>query len=251
MLTDGYNIRQVRSMINIAVVDDEPIFIDTLINKIADCCSSLGIEYLVDKYSNGYNILENYTKYHLVFLDIEMPSIDGIATAKRINDLKGTAEIPFIIFVTSHDELVFDALKSFPYSFIRKNMIDIDLSECVSRINSYFKQIHQTIILHSERKDIPIIIDEIVYLEKIKNYVIYHTYNQDYKVRSDMNTEFEKISSYSFVRPHIGYAVNNKAIQYIAVDCVLLKNDITIPMNKKYREEIKKKYFKWLGDKNA
>lgn len=238
-------------MINIAVVDDEPIFIDTLINKIADCCSSLGIEYLVDKYSNGYNILENYTKYHLVFLDIEMPSIDGIATAKRINDLKGTAEIPFIIFVTSHDELVFDALKSFPYSFIRKNMIDIDLSECVSRINSYFKQIHQTIILHSERKDIPIIIDEIVYLEKIKNYVIYHTYNQDYKVRSDMNTEFEKISSYSFVRPHIGYAVNNKAIQYIAVDCVLLKNDITIPMNKKYREEIKKKYFKWLGDKNA
>ena len=130
-------------------------------------------------------------------------------------------------------------------------MIDIDLSECVSRINSYFKQIHQTIILHSERKDIPIIIDEIVYLEKIKNYVIYHTYNQDYKVRSDMNTEFEKISSYSFVRPHIGYAVNNKAIQYIAVDCVLLKNDITIPMNKKYREEIKKKYFKWLGDKNA
>ena len=238
-------------MINIAVVDDEPIFIDTLINKIADCCSSLGIEYLVDKYSNGYNILENYTKYHLVFLDIEMPSIDGIATAKRINDLKGTAEIPFIIFVTSHDELVFDALKSFPYSFIRKNMIDIDLSECVSRINSYFKQIHQTIILHSERKDIPIIIDEIVYLEKIKNYVIFHTYNQDYKVRSDMNTEFEKISSYSFVRPHIGYAVNNKAIQYIAVDCVLLKNDITIPMNKKYREEIKKKYFKWLGDKNA
>ena len=238
-------------MINIAVVDDEPIFIDTLINKIADCCSSLGIEYLVDKYSNGYNILENYTKYHLVFLDIEMPSIDGIATAKRINDLKGTAEIPLIIFVTSHDEFVFDALKSFPYSFIRKNMIDIDLSECVSRINSYFKQIHQTIILHSERKDIPIIIDEIVYLEKIKNYVIYHTYNQDYKVRSDMNTEFEKISSYSFVRPHIGYAVNNKAIQYIAVDCVLLKNDITIPMNKKYREEIKKKYFKWLGDKNA
>lgn len=247
----SYNIWQVKSMINIAVVDDEPIFIDALINKISDCCNLLGIECIIDKYSNGYSVLENYKKYHLIFLDIEMPSIDGIATAKRINDLKGTAEIPFIIFVTSHDELVFDALKSFPYSFIRKNMIDIDLSECVSRINSYFKQIHQTIILHTERKDIPIIIDEIIYLEKIKNYVIYHTYNQDYKVRSDMNTEFKRISSYSFVRPHIGFAVNNKAIHYIAVDCVLLKNDITIPMNKKYREEIKKKYFKWLGDRNA
>lgn len=42
-----------------------------------------------------------------------MPSIDGIATAKRINELKGSAEIPFIVYVTSHDELVFDALKVF------------------------------------------------------------------------------------------------------------------------------------------
>ena len=76
-------------MINIAVVDDEPIFIDTLINKISDCCNLLGIECIIDKYSNGYSVLENYKKYHLIFLDIEMPSIDGIATAKRINDLKG------------------------------------------------------------------------------------------------------------------------------------------------------------------
>ena len=50
-------------MINIAVVDDEPLFIDTLINKIADCCSSLKIKYFVDKYSNGYDILENYKSY--------------------------------------------------------------------------------------------------------------------------------------------------------------------------------------------
>ena len=107
-------------MINIAVVDDEPLFIDTLINKIADCCSSLKIKYFVDKYSNGYDILENYKSYHLIFLDIEMPSMDGIETAKTINESKGDSEIPFFVFITSHDEFVFDALKSFPYSFIRK-----------------------------------------------------------------------------------------------------------------------------------
>lgn len=238
-------------MLNIAVVDDEPIFIDTLINTIAHCCNSLGVEYLIDKYSNGYNILENFKKYHLIFLDIEMPAIDGIATAKRINDLQGHVEIPFIVFVTSHNELVFDALKSFPYSFIRKNMIYIDLPECINHINNYFNEIHKIIILHTERKDIPIVIDEIIYLEKIKNYVVYHTDKQDYKVRSDMNTEFEKVVFYGFIRPHIGYAVNNKSIEYIAVDCVMLKDNISIPMNKKYREEIKKKYFQWLGDRNA
>lgn len=78
------------------------------------------LEFKIDKYSNGFDILENYSKYHLIFLDIEMPSIDGIATAKRINKLKGSAEIPFIVYVTSHDELVFDALKKFSLFIYKK-----------------------------------------------------------------------------------------------------------------------------------
>ena len=158
-------------MLKIAVVDDEIVFVESLINKITAVCEKLNLKFKIDKYSNGFDILENYSKYHLIFLDIEMPSIDGIATAKRINELKGSAEIPFIVYVTSHDELVFDALKSFPYSFIRKSKIESDLYECINRINNSFEELHKTIVLHTERKDIPIVIGDIIYLEKIKNYV--------------------------------------------------------------------------------
>lgn len=70
-------------MINIVVVDDEPAFLDTLINKIADYFNSLEEKYSIDKYSNGYSILENYKKYHHIFLDIEMPLIDGITIAEN------------------------------------------------------------------------------------------------------------------------------------------------------------------------
>ena len=95
-------------MINIAIVDDEPIFIYTLNNIIDNCCNSLGVKHLIDKFSNGYSVLENYNKYHLIFLDIEMPLIDGITIAKKINELKFESEFPYFIFVTSHDELVFE-----------------------------------------------------------------------------------------------------------------------------------------------
>ena len=80
---------------------------------------------------------------------------------------------------------------------------------------------------------------------------MYHTKNQEYKVRSDMNTEFKNIAEYGFIRQHIGYAVNNKYVEYISTDCILLQNDINIPLNKKYRDDVKKKYFKWLGDINV
>ena len=133
-------------MLKIAVVDDEIVFVESLINKITAVCEKLNLEFKIDKYSNGFDILENYSKYHLIFLDIEMPSIDGIATAKRINELKGSAEIPFIVYVTSHDELVFDALKSFPYSFIRKSKIESDLYECINRTNNSFEELHNQMV---------------------------------------------------------------------------------------------------------
>ena len=33
-------------------------------------------------------------------------------------------------------------------------------------------------------------------------------------------------AEYGFIRPHIGYAVNNKYVEYISADCVLLQNNI-------------------------
>lgn len=238
-------------MINIAVVDDEIIFVDELICKITESCEKLNIKFTIDKFSNGYDLLENYKKYHLIFLDIEMPAIDGITTAKKINELKNEAEIPFIVFITSHDNLVFDALKSFPYSFIRKSDYSEDILECLARVYKNVNSSRPIVTIRSDRKDITINVDDILYLEKQKNYVIYHTNKNQYKVRSDIKKEFEKLAIYGFVRPHIGYIVNNNAIIYIASDHLLLVNNIEVPMNKKYRNEIKQIYFKWLGDKDA
>ena len=168
-------------MINIAVVDDEPLFIDTLINKIADCCSSLKIKYFVDKYSNGYDILENYKSYHLIFLDIEMPSMDGIETAKKINELKGDSEIPFFVFITSHDEFVFDALKSFPYSFIRKSDIDDEtsFSKIMIKVSKAIDNNCKTINIRTNRQEIVLKIADIVFIEKYKNYSYIHTKSEN------------------------------------------------------------------------
>ena len=51
-------------MLKIAVVDDEIVFVESLINKITAVCEKLNLEFKIDKYSNGFDILENYSKYH-------------------------------------------------------------------------------------------------------------------------------------------------------------------------------------------
>lgn len=246
MLTDGYNIRQVMSMINIAVVYDEPIFIDTLINKIADCCSSLGIEYLVDKYSNGYSILENYKKYHLIFLDIEMPLIDGITIAEKINELKNESEFPCFAFVTSHDELVFDALNSFPYSFIRKSDVNNEtaLRNCIIKLSKIVKDNSKTIKLRTNRQDIILKISDIIYIEKLKNYSYIHTASEKYSVKSSLKDYEILLSKYGFIRCQEGYIVNLNNVCRIYDKSIMLSNNETVPISRNKVNSVKEAFMK-------
>ena len=227
-------------MINIAVVDDEPLFIDTLINKIADCCSSLKIKYFVDKYSNGYDILENYKSYHLIFLDIEMPSMDGIETAKKINELKGDSEIPFFVFITSHDEFVFDALKSFPYSFIRKSDIDDEtsFSKIMIKVSKAIDNNCKTINIRTNRQEIVLKIADIVFIEK------YKTKSEKYPVKSSLVFYEEMLSDFGFIRCHEGYIVNLNNISKIFDKAILLTNNETVPMSRNKCKMVKEAFVK-------
>lgn len=63
---------------------------------------------------------------------------------------------------------MFDALKKFSLFIYKKSKIESDLYECINRINNSFEELHKTIVLHTERKDIPIVIGDIIYLEKLK-----------------------------------------------------------------------------------
>jgi DNA-binding LytR/AlgR family response regulator len=175
-----------------------------------------------------------------------MPVLDGITISEKLNELKKNNEHPFVVFITCKDNLVFKALKSYPYSFIRKSDVDTDLINCIVKINEKFKS-NNTIVIHSCRDDIIVNMMDIIYLEKQKNYVIYHNLEQTYSVRSSIDIEFKKLN-YNFIKPHIGYVVNNEYISSFLSDRIILQNNVSIPVSKKYKS-VKEDYFKWLGEK--
>lgn len=234
-------------MFRIAICDDEENFADKLSESVRTICNQNGICFKSDEYCDGLSLIENYEKYHLIFLDIEMSLIDGISVAEHINENR-TGEIPYIVFVTGRDNLVFKALKSYPYTFIRKTDLIESLKDCIVKVYNRIQSVNNTITIHSGRSDIIINTDEIIYLEKNKNYVVYHTVNQDYTVRSTIDQEYQKLKGYGFLRSHIGFVVNSEFVVSLSADRVKLKNDIYVPINKKYKN-IREDYFKWLGEK--
>lgn len=73
----------------IAVCDDEKVYLDCLSRKIKACFKEFEIEISLDKYLNAVSFLEQHEQnpYDVVFLDILMPEMNGLDVANRIRNL--------------------------------------------------------------------------------------------------------------------------------------------------------------------
>lgn len=236
-------------MMNIAIVDDEKCFLSDVHKQIEQVCNDNNIDNTITLINDPYMIIENklFLSYDVIILDIEMPNISGVEIASIINSEKGDNDNPYIIFLTNKESLVFEALKEQPYSFVRKSNLE-DIIACLNTINRKLKT-EQIVHIKSGRNIYRILINDIIYLEKEKNYVIYHTKTATYRERTTIDDKIKEFKDNTFLRPHIGYLVNMRYIQNILATSIQLTNGVLLPLSKKYRKDTKYRFFNWLVNK--
>lgn len=231
---------------NIAIIDDEQAFLENFKSDVIKICNNIGIDYNIDTFNNARNIMNIYRNYHLIFLDIDMPVTDGITALKEMNKAYVKKEFPYVAFVTSKENLVYKALKEFPYTFIRKKDIDTILEDCICKIYEKINHKKQKYTIKNGRNLVTVFIKDIMYIEKIKNYVWFYTVKGEYKERSTIEETIANLPSQNFVRTHIGGLVNLDYIFEIGQDFVLLDNGKKIVLSKRYYNEVNNKYYESL-----
>lgn len=97
----------------IYVCDDELPILEKLAGKVKEHIP----EETVFGVSSGRELLHRLQESgcDILFLDIDMPDIDGMEVAKQLNQLE---EKPLLVFVSSHDELVYESFWHHPFGFI-------------------------------------------------------------------------------------------------------------------------------------
>lgn len=220
-------------MLKIAVCDDNNIFLnkfnDYLIKKYGDYIEK------IDLYIYAEKLLTTDNTYNIIFVDIEMPVIDGITFAKKYN------KDATIIFVTSYDNLVFDAYNNTnSYGFIRKVDLEIDLENVMNKIindnyNSRFITL-QIACDHIER----VMYKDILYIEKYVNSIIVHTTKGEYTERNTLSNITNQLDNDCFVRCHMGYIINVNNVININKNYVQLINNERVPISRKNVKEVRR-----------
>ncbi len=226
---------------NIAICDDNRSDIKMVHQALAEKMRTLGIACQIHEYTDAADLLHDQNKkpFDVVFLDIDMPRINGMDTAERIGQLETDTEI---IFVTNHDELVYKAYRFKALGFIRKKLLDEELDESIALLRQAINRRNRTLTFNDSGKTIRIRMDDIMYIQSDDHYALVVTKNGKETVRLSLNAIEAAFPNSGLIRIHVRYLVNYQYIYSIEKNTVMLYDKTQLPLSRNRVNHVKQQF---------
>ena len=194
-------------------------------------------DYRIDTCTTGDELL-SLTKvhlYHAIFLDIELPGINGIDVAKKIRESNDSL---FIIFVTSYERFMRDSFEVQPFQYIEKPVtFEFTRKICHSLINAISKKLFSIITISTIDGDLLLNTHELMYLQSVKNKKLvleFHLSTGEKYITTGKIAFWEKeLKTYGFLSSIRGTLVNINHVRIIADNQIILKNDEILPLSRR------------------
>lgn len=232
-------------MLKCIIIDDEPL----ARSLMREMLEPIEMVQVVDECANGFEGLKSIQVHQpdLVFLDVQMPKINGFEMLELIEDP------PPVIFVTAFDEYAVQAFEVNAIDYLLKPIEPARLEKAIAKVLQ--KQVAGTAertgqathlllpeqtqrVVVKEQGEIKIIpLDKILYLEAADDYVKVHTKDKYFLKYQTMARFEQQLPAQQFVRIHRSYIVNASFIHKIELlekeqYTVLLNNGQNVPVSK-------------------
>lgn len=226
-------------MIRYLIIDDEHIAHDI----IKGYCDLLPDMQLMKSCYDALEAFEylNRNKVELIFLDLNMPVLQGFEFLKTLN------HPPKVIVTTAYQEYALEGyeynvadylLKPFGFErFLKAVNKALDSSTDRKVIPGENNTAPDRIFVESNKKHIQLEIENILYLEAAGNYVKVITTTETIIIREKFSTMLELLSANDFLQVHKSFAVAPRHIRSIEGNTILIK-DNQIPVGKSYKLNI-------------
>lgn len=174
---------------------------------------------VVGETQNGYDLIDLCKKEHpdLILLDIDMPFMNGIETAKRIIEFLN--DVSFI-FITAYSSFSLESFEVHPADFILKpisiDRLEKSLNYITQKISKYKPQKESDYITVSwGHESFPLRKSEILFAERVQRKTIIHTVEKELEVYEALDNLHEKLDHTLFFRSHNSYLININAVSKV------------------------------------
>lgn len=230
----------------VVIIDDEPLAIEIIESYLAQV---EGMELIATCTNplDAINVL-NESKVDLIFLDIEMPNLNGLDLVKNIENL------PQIIITTAYSQYALEGfelnvtdylIKPIPFQrFFKavaraKNKHELEIRSRRGIIGETQVSQPDFIFIKAEYDRMRVNLNELTYIEGLKDYLKIHLklVGKPLLTLSSFKEILEKLPASKFLRVHRSFVVNIDFVTAIQKTKILI-GDIRIPIGEKYKKEV-------------
>ncbi|MGR9047706.1 LytR/AlgR family response regulator transcription factor [Halobacillus faecis] len=187
----------------------------------------------------------------VLFLDVEMPKMDGMAVAKAVQELK---KVPEIVFATAYPDFAVEAFRQKAIDYLLKPFDEEQLSETVERIEKKLKPAEERTVSPPSKLAVEVE-DTIEYLDPSE---IMYVHREDrvtkivgkqkvYETRDALKDVEQRLQGFSFFRIHKSYLVNLDYVHRLtpwfngAYQLELQGTEEKLSVSRNYVKELRKK----------
>lgn len=234
-------------ILKVGICDDEPSIVSEIAKYLEQYSFQNDVDFETSTFTNSTSLLQNYTKagtFHVLFLDVEMPEMNGIELADTIRHLPDRNVQ--IVFVSSYPEYMKDSFNVRAFQYLTKPLEQKVFDKEMNRIIAEIKEQSSTkIILKTDEEDIVVGIDEILYLKTVDSKAKKVDFVLSDQIVHSQGTirEYEKqLNSLGFIVPSQGYLIQLQHLRYIRKNELILCNNDIIPLSRR-KEKLLRDYF--------
>ncbi len=233
-------------MINCVTIDDEPLARECITNYVRE----IDFLRLTASVNNPIALsqIESKEKVDLIFLDIQMPVMNGI------DFLKSTSNHPMVIITTAFPSYALEGYQLDVLDYLLKPITFSRFFQAVHKAREYFilrqssngnttPQPEESFFIKCEHKYEKLYFSDILFVQAMQNYVIIHTTRGRYTTLLYLKNVAENLSDKNFIRVHKSYLVAIDKVETIHDHEITIQGH-RIPISRNYKEMVLKKIIK-------
>lgn len=233
-------------MTTVVICDDEQSFIDKMKEYLKRYCFESKEDIFVREFTDGQALLNAYNSdFHIIFMDIKMPELDGIETAKRIRMIDSNV---VIIFITSQLKYVLAGYSVNAANYLIKPLnymrFKMEMEKAVLRTASTRKGY---ISVKNDNGFFKVYHSSLRYIETYQRNTMIHTGKESIISYKKMQEHESDLAGYPFVRCHTSYIVNLEYIDKVLDYEITLLTGELIPISKQKKKELMQNLAVYLG----
>ena len=226
----------------VAICDDENVQLSMTKTSLETAYKSLDL--VVDTYNSGAKLLHavDAVHYDLIILDIEMPGLNGINTAKKLRKIGNKTAL---VFLTSHVEYALEGYEVNALRYLTKPASPEKLSEIITYLLEQEKKDKRILLRNSDDVEMVCVAD-VYYMEARDQMIRVVTDKGEYLNRYNLGDYEKELAAYGFFRIHRGYLINLGHVLRLTGKELVMEDNTSLPVSRMKETALKNALFHYV-----